>query len=113
MKIGEEPSRVKSDEKMDFMDASKPYRSNSARLPTLGKLIAQPMVDEPAPRLSFKQKIDRWMINEGSRRMYTSLYYIELTRRFVVVFILLHVMVYAFGFMNYSMKVTPPPVNLV
>ena len=97
---------------MDFMDAPKPYRSNSTRLPTLGKLIAQPMVDEIAPRLSFKQKIDRWMINEGSRRMYTSLSYIELTCRFVVVFILLHVMVYAFGFMNYSMKVTPP-VNFV
>jgi len=71
------------------------------------------MVDEVAPRLSFKQKIDRWMINEGSRRMYPSLSYIELTCRFVVVFILLHVMVYAFGFMNYSMKVTTPLFNFV
>jgi hypothetical protein len=86
------------------MDAPQPYRSNSARLPTLGKLIAQPMVDELAPKLTFKQKIDRWMINEGSRRMYSHRY-MELTCRFVVIFILLHVMVYTFGFMNYSMKV--------
>jgi hypothetical protein len=39
-------------------------------MPTLGKLIAQPMLDEAPPILSFKQKVDRWMINEGSRRMY-------------------------------------------
>jgi len=78
------------------------------RLPTLGKLIAQPMIDEPAPKLSFKQKIDRWMINEGSRRMYPLYCYVELISRFVVVFILLHVMVYSFGFMNYSMKVHSP-----
>jgi NADPH oxidase 2 len=95
-------------DQMDFMNEPKPYRSNSMRLPTLGKLIAQPMVDEPAPKLSFKQNIDRWMINEGSRRMYPPLCYAELIFRFVVVFILLHVMVYSFGFMNYSMKVHSP-----
>jgi hypothetical protein len=39
-------------------------------LPTLSKLIAQPMADEVRPILTFQQKVDRWMINEGSRRMY-------------------------------------------
>jgi len=39
-------------------------------MPTLGKLISQPMQDEPPPLLNFQQKVDRWMINEGSRRMY-------------------------------------------
>jgi hypothetical protein len=33
--------------------------------------------------------------------------------RFVVIFILLHVMVYAFGFMNYSMKVTLGNTRLI
>jgi hypothetical protein len=28
--------------------------------------------------------------------------------RFVVIFVLLHIMVYAFGFMNYSLKVSRP-----
>jgi len=41
-----------------------------SRMPTLGKLIAQPMADEPAPLLTLQQRIDRWMINEGGRRMY-------------------------------------------
>ena len=40
-------------------------------MPTLGKLIAQPMADIQAPKLSFNQKVDRWMINDGSRRMYS------------------------------------------
>jgi len=36
----------------------------------------------------------------------TSLFFEEsFDGRFVIVFILLHVMVYAFGFMNYGMKV--------
>ena len=42
---------------------NRPYRGS--RLPTLGKLIAQPMADEKSPTLTLQQKIDRWMINEG------------------------------------------------
>lgn len=34
-------------------------------MPTLGKLIVQPMADEPSRALTFRQKLDRWMINEG------------------------------------------------
>jgi hypothetical protein len=38
-------------------------------MPTLGKLIAQPMADETPPILTMQQKIDRWMINEGMSQM--------------------------------------------
>jgi hypothetical protein len=37
-----------------------------SRMPTLGKLIAQPMANEVPPILTMQQKIDRWMINEGT-----------------------------------------------
>jgi hypothetical protein len=43
---------------------NRPLRGS--RLPTLGKLIAQPMADEQTPILTFQQKVDRWMINEGT-----------------------------------------------
>jgi hypothetical protein len=54
------------------MDARRTRRGS--RMPTLGKLIAQPMADDPAPLLTMQQKIDRWMINEGGRRMYAVLH---------------------------------------
>ena len=54
------------------MDARRTRRGS--RMPTLGKLIAQPMADDPAPLLTMQQKIDRWMINEGGRRMYALFY---------------------------------------
>jgi hypothetical protein len=44
-----------------------------SRIPTLGKLIAQPMADEKAPTLTLKQKIDRWMINEGMNNFFLML----------------------------------------
>jgi hypothetical protein len=45
------------------MDAEKQYKTS--RLPSLGKLIAQPMAEEASQTLTFRQKLDRWMINEG------------------------------------------------
>ena len=39
--------------------------SRQNRMPTLGKLISQPMQDEAPPVLTFQQRVDRWMINEG------------------------------------------------
>jgi hypothetical protein len=78
------------------------------------------MADETAPTLSMRQKIDRWTINEGNFFSYSTnnrgsedvltLGSSSLTSSFVTVFVLTHIMVYAFGFLNYSMKV---PVNLV
>ena len=50
-------------------------------------------VSGEAPRdLTFWEKYDRWMVNEGSRRL------------FLLVFALVHAMVFAFGFINYDMK---------
>lgn len=42
--------------------------------------------------LSAREKFDRWMVNEGYRRL------------FVFVFVSLHGMIFAFGFMNYELK---------
>ncbi|TGZ85063.1 hypothetical protein EX30DRAFT_302109 [Ascodesmis nigricans] len=42
--------------------------------------------------MTLGQKIDRWMVNEGYRRI------------FIALFILLHLLVFGFGFMHYSLK---------
>ncbi|RMZ78039.1 hypothetical protein DV737_g4118, partial [Chaetothyriales sp. CBS 132003] len=50
-------------------------------------------VSGEAPRdLTLREKVDRWMVNEGSRRMV------------VAVFMLVHGMVFGFGFLNYTLK---------
>ncbi|CAZ81766.1 unnamed protein product [Tuber melanosporum] len=43
-------------------------------------------------RFTMKQKIDRWMVNEGYRRI------------FVAIFVLLHLLVFGFGFLHYTLK---------
>ncbi|KAE9988196.1 hypothetical protein EG328_000152 [Venturia inaequalis] len=52
------------------------------------------VTDEPWRQMTWKENFDVWMINEGWRRL------------FVGVFVLLHAMVFAFGFMNYYLKDT-------
>ncbi|KIK61511.1 hypothetical protein GYMLUDRAFT_243674 [Collybiopsis luxurians FD-317 M1] len=47
---------------------------------------------EPFKPKNFRQKIDIWLINEGGKQM------------FFVVWILLHLLVIAFGFLNYQLK---------
>ena len=65
-----------------------------SRWPPLTRmLMSGEVTDEPWREVTWKEKFDVWMINEGYRRA------------FVVVFILLHCMVFAFGFMNYFLKV--------
>lgn len=49
------------------------------------------MTDEAPRELYLKEKVDRWMVNEGYRKL------------FVGVFMLLHLMVFIFGMMNYGM----------
>lgn len=49
------------------------------------------MSDEQPRELYMKEKIDRWMVNEGYRRL------------FVLVFLILHIMVFVFGMMNYGL----------
>jgi hypothetical protein len=50
-------------------------------------------VSGEAPRnLTVWEKYERWMVNEGSRRL------------LLIVFALVHAMVFAFGFVNYDLK---------
>ena len=42
--------------------------------------------------LTWWEKYDKWMVNEGSRRL------------FIAVFVAVHAMVFAFGFTNYDLK---------
>jgi NADPH oxidase len=69
-----------------------------ARWPPLSRmLMSGEVTDEPWREVTWKEKFDVRMINEGYRRF------------FVAVFILLHGMVFAFGFMNYALKVQRTP----
>lgn len=54
-------------------------------------LMSGEMSDEAPRQLYLKERIDRWMVNEGYRRL------------FVATFVILHVMVFTFGMMNYAM----------
>ena len=55
-------------------------------------LLSGEMSGEPPRDLSISEKISRWMVNEGSRRL------------FVALFASVHAMIFAFGFMNYDLK---------
>jgi hypothetical protein len=64
-----------------------------SRLSPLTRMLMSGEVSGEAPRnLTLWEKYDRWMVNEGSRRL------------FVFVFVLVHAMVFAFGFVNYDLK---------
>jgi hypothetical protein len=64
-----------------------------SRLPPLTRMLMSGEVSGDAPRnLTVWEKYDRWMVNEGSRRL------------LLFVFALVHAMVFAFGFVNYDLK---------
>ncbi|KAI9814305.1 MAG: hypothetical protein M1832_005945 [Thelocarpon impressellum] len=64
-----------------------------SRWPPLTKLLMSGEMTAEGPRtLLFKEKIDRWMVNEGYHQL------------FLAVFITVHVMIFIFGFINYQMK---------
>jgi NADPH oxidase 2 len=64
-----------------------------SRLSPLTRMLMSGEVSGEAPRnFTLWEKYDRWMVNEGSRRL------------FVFVFVLVHAMVFAFGFVNYDLK---------
>lgn len=70
--------------------ASVPERS---RWPPLTRmLMSGEMSGEPPRNLTAKERFDVWMVNEGYRRL------------FVVVFALVHVMIFAFAFLNFDLK---------
>jgi NADPH oxidase 2 len=62
-------------------------------LPPLTRMLMSGEVSGDAPRnLTVWERYDRWMVNEGSRRL------------LVIVFVLVHAMVFGFGFVNYDLK---------
>ncbi|KAJ4422089.1 hypothetical protein N0V82_003281 [Gnomoniopsis sp. IMI 355080] len=71
------------------------YEKQSERsrwTPLTRMLLSGEMTQERQKELSGREKFDRWMVNEGYRRV------------FVFVFAALHAMVFAFGFVNYAVK---------
>jgi hypothetical protein len=87
-----------SDER-PMIERSKTMKSLSGRErsrwpPLTRMLMSGELTEAGPPRVwTWKESFDVWMINEGWRRF------------FVAVFALLHGMVFAFGFMNYYLKV--------
>ncbi|KAF2011729.1 hypothetical protein BU24DRAFT_287934 [Aaosphaeria arxii CBS 175.79] len=67
-------------------------RERSRWPPLTRMLMSGEMSDEKPRQLYLKEKIDRWMVNEGYRRL------------FVFVFLILHIMVFVFGMMHYGFK---------
>ncbi|EER24365.1 hypothetical protein D8B26_005327 [Coccidioides posadasii str. Silveira] len=64
-----------------------------ARWPPLTRmLMSGEMSGEPPRDLTMKEKFDRWMVNEGWRRLT------------VAVFVLAHLMIFGFGLMHYGLK---------
>ncbi|KAL9111538.1 MAG: hypothetical protein Q9227_004026 [Pyrenula ochraceoflavens] len=67
--------------------------SERARWSPLQRMLMSGEMSGEAPRdLTMREKFDRWMVNEGYRRL------------FVFVFAAVHAMIFAFGFMNYDLK---------
>ena len=68
-------------------------KSERARTTELSRILANGEVsNEPERDLTMKEKIDRWFVNEGARRV------------FIGIFMLAHAMIFAFGFANYQLK---------
>ncbi|KAH8891561.1 hypothetical protein GQ53DRAFT_148359 [Thozetella sp. PMI_491] len=64
-----------------------------ARLtPLMWTLQSGELTQEPTKELSGRDRFDRWMINEGYRRV------------FVFVYLALHAAIFSFGFVNYAVK---------
>lgn len=67
--------------------------SERSRLPPLTRmLMSGEMSGEPPRDFTVKEKFDIWMVNEGYRRL------------FIVVFALLHLMIFAFAYLNFDLK---------
>ncbi|KAK2741368.1 hypothetical protein FQN57_005652 [Myotisia sp. PD_48] len=67
--------------------------SERARWPALTRMLTSgEMSNEQARKLTIMQKFDRWMVNDGWRRL------------FVGLFVLAHVMIFVFGMLNYGVN---------
>ncbi|KAI4125410.1 MAG: hypothetical protein LQ338_004272 [Usnochroma carphineum] len=81
------------EEKLGRSDTAVWERSVRTRLPPLTRiLLSGEMSMTPPRRLRLVEKIDRWAANEGSRFL------------FLATFVVVHAMVFAFGFLNYHLK---------
>ncbi|MCJ1481318.1 hypothetical protein MMC06_001475 [Schaereria dolodes] len=71
------------------------YSDNAerARWPPLARMLMSGEISNAPPRdLLWREKLDRWMVNEGSRRL------------FVFLFMFVHAMIFGFGFINFYLK---------
>ncbi|KAF2685680.1 hypothetical protein K458DRAFT_15997 [Lentithecium fluviatile CBS 122367] len=76
----------------EYANYSLTGRERSRWPPLTRMLMSGEMSDEKPRQLYLKEKIDRWMVNEGYRRL------------FVFVFLLLHIFVFSFGMAHYGFK---------
>ncbi|KAK2753830.1 hypothetical protein FQN55_000194 [Onygenales sp. PD_40] len=68
-------------------------QTERARWPPLTRMLMSGEMSGNPPRdLNWKERFDRWMVNEGWRKL------------FVLVFMAAHFMIFAFGFLNYQLK---------
>ncbi|MCJ1415085.1 hypothetical protein MMC32_001415 [Xylographa parallela] len=75
------------------LERSFSVKSERSRYPPLTRmLMSGEMSGEPPRDLTMIEKTQRWMVNEGSRQLTVGL------------FVFVHAMVFAFGFMNYYLK---------
>ncbi|KAK1767278.1 ferric reductase NAD binding domain-containing protein [Phialemonium atrogriseum] len=74
------------------LGSPKQQSERSRWTPLTRMLLSGEMTQERQKDLSSREKFDRWMINEGYRRI------------FVTVFVLLHAAVFAFAFVNFAVK---------
>ncbi|KAF1808475.1 hypothetical protein P152DRAFT_477263 [Eremomyces bilateralis CBS 781.70] len=78
---------------MDLRPPSTLSGKERSRWPPLTRMLMSGEVSsEPERALFWKERLDIWMVNEGSRKL------------FLLVFVLLHLMVFTFGFLNYRIK---------
>ncbi|KAM5431551.1 hypothetical protein McanMca71_004785 [Microsporum canis] len=64
-----------------------------SRIPPLARmLMSGEMSGDPPRNLNIKEKFNRWMVNDGWRRL------------FVTIFALVHVLLFVVGILNYSLK---------
>lgn len=80
-------------ERSNSLYSSASGTSERSKTTPLSRLLLSGEVSGEPPRdLNFMEKLDRWMVNEGSRRIT------------VVVFVVVHAMIFAFAFVNYQLK---------
>ena len=75
-----------------YMDYGEKPTERARWTPLTRMLLSGEMTQEKQKELSQRERFDRWMVNEGSRRLTVAL------------FALVHIMIFAFGFMNYQLK---------